>query len=384
MPRTRTSGIRRLNRVKGTVFEVRFRDVDGHQRSRTFETMDQARAFQNAALTDVRDGAYVSPTAGVVPFLVVAEEWFAAQLQLKRRTQITYRSAIDHNLAPLHDKPVGRITYADVQAIVTAMTAAGRRPSTVRNVLMVCRLILDEAVRRKFIRTNPCHNVKPPRLRPKDNVFLTVEQVRALADELPPPLDLLILTAAGSGLRAGELNGLRVRDVELLRRRINVRQTVTDLGSELIVDTPKSNAGRRTVPISPALCDLLAAHIGNARLGMDDLVFGDDGKPRRHNTFYLQVFRPAVVRAGLPPETRFHDLRHTYASLMIAAGVNPKRLSVWMGHTTVSLTMDRYGHLYDDESAPAVLDALCARPAPESAPASPATTTASVTVLKLR
>jgi len=381
MARTRTSGIRRLNRVKGTVFEVRFRDVDGHQRSRTFETMDQARAFQNAALTDVRDGAYVSPTAGVVPFLAVAEEWFAAQLQLKRRTQITYRSAIDHNLAPLHDKPVGRITYADVQAIVTAMTAAGRRPSTVRNVLMVCRLILDEAVRRKFIRTNPCHNVKPPRLRPKDNVFLTVEQVRALADELPPPLDLLILTAAGSGLRAGELNGLRVRDVELLRRRLNVRQTVTDLGSELIVDTPKSNAGRRTVPISPALCDLLAAHIGNARLGMDDLVFGDDGKPRRHNTFYLQVFKPAVVRAGLPPETRFHDLRHTYASLMIAAGVNPKRLSVWMGHTTVSLTMDRYGHLYDDESAPAVLDALCTRPSPDSDPAS---ATASVTVLKPR
>lgn len=384
MARTRTSGIRRLNRVKGTVFEVRIRDVDGHQRSRTFETMDQARAFQNAALTDVRDGAYVSPTAGVVPFLVVAEERFAAQLQLKRRTRITYRSAIDHNLAPLHDKPVGQITYADVQAIVTAMTAAGRRPSTVRNVLMVCRLILDEAVRRKFIRTNPCHNVKPPRLRPKDNVFLTVEQVRALADELPPPLDLLILTAAGSGLRAGELNGLRVRDVELLRRRINVRQTVTDLGSELIVDTPKSNAGRRTVPISPALCDLLAAHIGNARLGTDDLVFGDDGKPRRHNTFYLQVFKPAVVRAGLPPETRFHDLRHTYASLMIAAGVNPKRLSVWMGHTTVSLTMDRYGHLYDDESAPAVLDALCAPPTPESDPAAPASPTASVTVLKPR
>jgi integrase len=295
MARTRTSGIRRLNRVKGTVFEVRFRDVDGHQRSRTFETMDQARAFQNAALTDVRDGAYVSPTAGVVPFLVVAEEWFAAQLQLKRRTQITYRSAIDHNLAPLHDKPVGRITYADVQAIVTAMTAAGRRPSTVRNVLMVCRLILDEAVRRKFIRTNPCHNVKPPRLRPRDNVFLTVEQVQALADQLDPPLDLLVLTAAGSGLRAGELNGLRVRDVELLRRRLNVRQTVTDLGSELIVDTPKSNAGRRTVPISPSLCDLLAAHIGNARLGMDDLV------RRRRQAEAAQHVLPTSVQACRRP-----------------------------------------------------------------------------------
>lgn len=381
MARTRTSGIRRLNRVKGTVYEVRFRDGEGRQRSRTFDTKDEARAFQSAVLADLREGTYVAPSAGIVPFKVVAEQWFAAQLQLKRRTQITYRSAIDHNLAPLHDKPVGRITYADIQAIVTDMTAAGRRPSTVRNVLMVARLILDEAVRRKMIRTNPCRDVKPPRLRPKDNVFLTVEQVQALAEQLPPPLDLLVLTAAGSGLRAGELHGLRVRDIELLRRRINVRQTVTDLGSELIVDTPKSNAGRRTVPISPSLCDLLAKHIGRAGLEMDDLVFGDDGKPRRHNTFYLQVFKPAVVRAGLPPETRFHDLRHTYASLMIAAGVNPKRLSVWMGHTTVSLTMDRYGHLYDDESAPAVLDTLCARPSAEPDPAS---TTASVTVLKPR
>lgn len=379
--RTRTSGIRRKKRPSGDVFEVRFRDAEGVQRSRTFPTMDQAKAFQTATLLDVRDGTYVPPTAGVVPFKVVAEQWFAAQLQLKRRTQITYRSAIDHNLAPLHDKPVGKITYGDVQAIVTAMTAAGRRPSTVRNVLMVARLILDDAVRRKFIRTNPCRDVKPPRLRPKDNVFLTVEQVQALAEQLPPPLDLLVLTAAGSGLRAGELHGLRVRDIELLRRRINVRQTVTDLGSELIVDTPKSNAGRRTVPLSPSLCDLLAKHIGRAGLEMDDLVFGDDGKPRRHNTFYLQVFKPAVVRAGLPPETRFHDLRHTYASLMIAAGVNPKRLSVWMGHTTVSLTMDRYGHLYDDESAPAVLDALCARPSAEPDSDS---TTASVTVLKPR
>ena len=356
--RTRTSGIRRKRRAAGDVYEVRFRDGEGRQRSRTFPTMDQAKTFQNATQKDVRDGTYVAPTAGVVPFRVVAEQWFEAQLQLKRRTQITYRSAIDHNLASLHDKPVGKITYGDVQAIVNAMVAAGRRPSTVRNVLMVCRLILDDAMRRKLIRTNPCHDVRPPRLRPRDNVFLTVEQVQALADQLPPPLDLLVLTAVGSGLRAGELNGLRVRDVELLRRRLHVRQTVTDLGSELIVDTPKSNAGRRTVPISPALCDLLAAHIGNARLDMDGLVFGDDGKPRRHNTFYLQVFKPAVVRAGLPPETRFHDLRHTYASLMIAAGVNPKRLSVWMGHTTVSLTMDRYGHLYDDEAAPAELDAL--------------------------
>src|SRR4051812_39657302 len=105
---------------------------------------------------------------------------------------------------------------------------------------MVARLILDEAIRRKLIRTNPCRAVKPPRLRPKDNAFLTVVQVQALADELSAPLDPFVLTAAGSGLGAGELNGLRVRDIELLRPRLNVHQTVTDLGSELSVDTPRA------------------------------------------------------------------------------------------------------------------------------------------------
>jgi hypothetical protein len=155
MARTRTSGIRRLNRREGTVYEVRFRDGEGHQRSRTFETMDEARAVPERRAGRCSRGLLRRAHRRRRPFKVVAEQWFAAQLQLKRRTQITYRSAIDHNLAPLHDKPVGRIAYGDVQAIVTAITTAGRRPSTVRNVLMVARLILDEAVRRKLIRTNP-------------------------------------------------------------------------------------------------------------------------------------------------------------------------------------------------------------------------------------
>lgn len=175
---------------------------------------------------------------------------------------------------------------------------------------------------------------------------------------MPEPFDLIVLTAAGSGLRAGELYGLRVKDVELLRRRLQVVQTIADLGTELVIDTPKSSAGRRAVPISPFLCELLAAHIGRERLELDDLLFGIEGKPRRHNSFYLRDFKHAVVRAGLPAGTRFHGLRHTYASLMIAAGVYPKRLSVWMGHTTVALTRDRYGHLYDDDEAPPELDRL--------------------------
>ena len=139
-----------------------------------------------------------------------------------------------------------------------------------------------------------------------------------------------------------------------------VEQTVALLRGGLVMDTPKSRAGRRTVPMSLGLATLLEFHIGDHGLGADCLVFGEpDGRPRNHNRFYQRDFRPAARRAGLPAGIRFHDLRHTYASLMIAADVNPKLLSAWIGHTSVSLTLDRYGHLYDDDHvAPSVLDRL--------------------------
>lgn len=355
----RTSGIRRRKRGKGTVYEVRFRDGTGRERSRTFDLESEARRFRAEVKRRVDEGTYIPPSAGLVPFLTVAEDWYATTAALKRRTRITYRSAIDHNLAPLHECHVGKIRYQDVQAIVTGMMERGRKPSTVRNVLMVARLIFDEAIRQELVRENPCRRVKPPAIRQKPASFLTVAQVKALAAQLAPPYDLLVTMAAGTGMRSGELAGLRVRNLDLLHRKVHVRETVVDTGRELVFDTPKSAAGRRTVPQSPVLCRLLEDHIERRGLGMEDLVFGNGAKPMRHNTFYLYVFKPAVKAAGLPPETRFHDLRHTYASLMIAEGVYPKRLSAWMGHTTVALTMDRYGHLYDDDhQAPAGLDAL--------------------------
>lgn len=285
MARTRTSGIRRLNRVKGTVYEVRFRDGEGRQRSRTFETKDEARAFQSAILADLREGTYVARSADAVPFKIgraVVRRAVAGEAP----DQITYRSAIDHNLAPLHDKPVGRIAFADVQAIVNEMIAAGRRPSTVRNVLMVARLILDDAVRRKLIRTNPCRDVKPPRLRPKDNVFLT--------GRAGPGARRRASAAAGpAGADGGRLRAAGGRAARPARPRRRAATPPHQRPSDR--DRPRLRADRghtqeqRRPPHGAHLAGAVrpaGGAIGNVRLGMDDLVFGDDGKPRRHNTFY--------------------------------------------------------------------------------------------------
>jgi integrase len=176
---------------------------------------------------DLDDGGYIPTSAGLAPFGAVAEDWFASTADLKKRTRVAYRSVLDHNLAGWHGIPVGSFRYRDVQDVVDRMVDVGRRPSTVRNVVIVARQVFEEARKQRLIRDNPCHDLRLPRLVVSESTFLTRAQVRALAAELAPEHDLLILTAVGTGLRAGELAGLRVQDLELDRLRIAVRNTMT-------------------------------------------------------------------------------------------------------------------------------------------------------------
>ncbi len=181
--------------------------------------------------------------------------------------------------------------------------------------------------------------------------FLTAQEVARLAGQLPAPYDLLVTFAAWSGLRAGEVAGLRVGRVDTVRNRVEVRETVVYLGSERREDTPKSEKSRRTVPLPPPLARLLAAHIAAHRLRPEDYVWSSaDGGALDYPTFYRRAFLPAAKRAGIG-HVRFHDLRHTYASLMAHQGESLYRVSRWMGHSTIAITADLYTHLFEGEDA---------------------------------
>jgi integrase len=264
-----------------------------------------------------------------------------------------------------NDRAISSISYADVQELIDDMVKAGRRPQTVRNVFNVVRGVLDYAVDAGYIRTNPAvrlrkHLPKGDSAAPR---FLSAAQVETLAASLPAPHDLLVRLAAWSGLRAGELAGLRVNRVDVLRSRVTVAETVVDMGKDgLQAGTPKTQKSGRTVPIPPALARQVAAHIEAAGLGPDDYVFGVAGEPHDHDEFYRHVFVPAVLAARkgerdlseavrFPEGLRFHDLRHTYASLMHAQGRSMLEVSRWMGHSTYRLTADTYSHLWDGEDS---------------------------------
>ena len=193
------------------------------------------------------------------------------------------------------------------------------------------------------IRANPARGLNLPRIRRRDYVFLTHEQARHLADA-SGRWRLLILLLAYTGLRWGEATALRVCDVDLARRRIDVRRAYADVGGHLVLGSPKSHQSR-TVPIPRFLASELS-ELAEHKKAEDLLFTTPSGTPLRMPNWRRDAFHPARSRAGISNQLRVHDLRHTAASLMIQAGYPPKMLQEIMGHASITTTLDLYSHLY--------------------------------------
>jgi len=169
---------------------------------------------------------------------------------------------------------------------------------------------------------------------------------------------LLPASCAHSAWTTGCGSDTERRDrLDLPRRRLHVDQTLVDVNGTLSVGQPKTRGSRRTLSLPQPVLAALAAHLAD-RTG--ELVFtSPDGQPLRRSNFHGRVWTPAVRAAGLVPPPRFHDLRHTHVALLIAAGVPVKAIQERLGHASIVMTMDRYGHLLEvvDEQLLAALDA---------------------------
>ncbi len=174
------------------------------------------------------------------------------------------------------------------------------------------------------------------------DVLLGNDRVKAESS----PYGLLVTFAAYSGLRAGEIGGLRVGRLDLLRGRVDVVEALKDTNGRSSFG-PTKNHANRTVRLPRFLCDQLGAHLADRPHAPADLVFtGPMGGPLQHRTFYRRHFRPAVAAAGLPAALRFHDLRHTAAALLIAQGAHPRAIMERLGHSSITITLNVYGHLF--------------------------------------
>jgi integrase len=205
---------------------------------------------------------------------------------------------------------------------------------------------MTAAVNADMIARSPCRAVRLPKIERQEMRFLTPAEVARLADAIGLRYRALVLLAAYGGLRIGELAGLRRGRVNLLRGTVDVAEIVVEVRGKLFVGPPKTRAGRRTVGLPRAVVEELATHMGPLGAADTHVFTSDKGGILRTSNFRAKVWLPAIRAVGLAP-LRPHDLRHTAVALWIAAGANPKEVSVRAGHTSVSFTLDRYGHLFE-------------------------------------
>jgi integrase len=235
--------------------------------------------------------------------------------------------------------------------------ASGAQPSTVRNAIMPLRVICRRARARGQLPYNPVDGVELPAVRGRRDRVADPIEAAALLAALDPADRVVWATAMYAGLRLGELMALHSEDIDLDRRVIDVRRGWDQYEGE---QTPKSRAGERRVPIVAVLRPELEAAVATRRDGW--LVFGrGPDKPFSPSTLDTRAARAWKAAARRP--IGLHECRHTFASLMIAAGVNAKALQTFMGHASITITLDRYGHLFpgaEDEAA-ALFDAFIRR-----------------------
>lgn len=336
-----------------SVWDARYRDPAGKQRKRTFSKKSEAQRFLVGVDAKLLDGSYLDPRRGVITVAAWSEVWLSGQAQLKESTRTRYESLLRvHVLPQWGATPITRIGYAEVAAWVAKLTKSGMAASSVRHAHRVLSLMLALAVKDKRLPANVADGVPLPRVQSSHKRFLTHGQVAALAGACGDD-SLAVEVLAYCGLRYGELAALRVARLDLLRRRINIVESMTEVGGRAILSDPKTHQ-HRSVPVRQSLIDRLAVVITGK--GPDDLVFtSPEGGLLRLNNFRRRSFDQAAADVGLNGLTP-HELRHTAASLAIQAGANVKSVQRMLGHKTAAMTLDTYAGLFEDD-----LDAVAER-----------------------
>lgn len=276
-------------------------------------------------------------------------------------TVLLYDSHLGKHILPTFgSKRLSSVHRSDVQAWANER-ADHLAPSTLRLVYGILASIFRDALSDRLIAFTPCNKVELRKTERREAAPLTPEQVCMLAIAITERYRALIVTAAGIGLRMGELFGLTVDRTDFLRRLAKVDRQLIDVAKdgEPVFGPPKTETSARVVPLPQIVVDALAAHIAEYGTGPNGLIFTNaKGKPvvRRH---FYDTWGRALTAANLPNGTRFHAPRHTFASLLIDAKESPKVIQARLGHKSITETTDTYGHLYpgSEDSTRAAIDA---------------------------
>jgi integrase len=360
--RARSFGTAR--RLPSGRWQVRYYDQAGvrHTAPRTFLSKVDANRYLAQVEADLLRGAWTDPRLARITFGGWVERWWPTTADLRPGTRTFYDYLLRRLLLPAFgETPLGRIDAMTVRSWLADLHEVGEvTPTTIAKAYRLLRRILNVAVEAGYLPRNPAAIKGAGLERAAEMRHVSIPQLHALAEAVPDRYRALVLVAGYGGLRWGELVGLRRRRVDLAGARIYVVEQVAEVAGKFIVSPPKTAAGQRVVVLPAVAVTALAEHLEEyAAAEPEGLVFRSGrGTYLQRSNFSRLVWRPAVQQLGLDG-LRFHDLRHTAATLAAAAGATTKELMERMGHTSSAVAL-RYQHVMTDRQAAiaAALDGL--------------------------
>ena len=328
-----------------------------------YRTKRDALSALNEAQGALQRGLYVEPSRLTIETFL-NDHWLPAiKSRLRKSTFEGYRSSIrSHVLPRLGEALLQALSPDQLNAFYSELLEEGRRkgkgglsPKTVHNVHVMLHKALHDAVRWSYLPRNVAQFADPPRQTSSGKAMRawSPAELRSFLQLVEKdPHSAAWVLAANTGMRRGEVLGLRWQDIDFDRRRLAIRQTIISIDYQVEISEPKTARGRRSIALDSGTLTALRSHrvaqnqqklkLGEAYQDFGLVFCREDGTPI-HPDRFTQMFDKHVKESGLP-RIRLHDLRHTHATLALAAGIHPKVVSERLGHSTVAFTMDVYSH----------------------------------------
>jgi integrase len=322
---------------------------DGSEKTRTFATQDEAIRWKREVERSLERGEWIDPNLSSISFTDWADMWLKAKTNIAASTKRGYVARINSHLLPEFGKSkLTSITNNQIGQWIAKSVDNGSGLVAVKQSYKVLSQIMAAAVLDNRINRNPATGVSLPRTKAKDKKALTFAQLLALAEECGE-FKALVLFAGTTGLRWGEIAAVQCRDISILNRTIIVDKAFSrGARGERVLGNTKTHQ-KRTVPFAKELLPALAQLIENRP--SDSFLFEmPGGGILEYNNFMSRIFRPAVNSLGFDGVS-FHSLRHTTASLLISQGTPVTTVAGILGHASTQMTLDVYGHLYEDDAS---------------------------------
>ncbi|MET7752601.1 site-specific integrase [Micromonospora sp. NPDC005367] len=348
------------------------------QKTYTYDTLKEARAERARIIADRAKGTFVRPDKKTVAELI--DDWLAGKRNLGVGTRRTYADSLKHARGHIGHLEAQKVTKADIDSMVTRLLASGRRvgnvrstklaPRTVNVMLTLLAAVFESAVAQGFLGRNVVKLAERPKQTTTEMQTWTADSAASFLQAVSGERLYAAWQFSLYGLRRGEVLGLRWSDVDLVAKTITVQWSRTSVAGEIVEKEPKTERGRRTLPLDDDLVDALTklqlaqreereaageAYAKPCRLADpvsgevcagDHVVVDELGRPYRPE-WYGDRFEALAKRAGLPV-IRLHDTRHTCGTLMHLRGVPTAVISAWLGHASAAFTMRTYVHSQDD------------------------------------